>query len=100
MRAESFQTFGFVRKCYILVMPQSAVDLLTNMGLPGLVILFLMFLIKKQDDRTIVLQSRIDSLQNQRVDDAQKLAAGVATLGEALDRQSEKLDAYLERKLR
>lgn len=79
-------------------MPESAVEILTNMGLPGLVILSLGWWINRQDSRIITLQQRIDTLQELRVEDAQRIAGAVATLGEALERQSNKLDVYLERK--
>lgn len=79
-------------------MPERAVEILTNMGLPGLVILALGWWINRQDSRIFMLQQRIDTLQELRVEDAQRIAGAVATLGEALERQSNKLDVYLERK--
>lgn len=81
-------------------MPQWSVDVLTSLGLPGLVIAALAWWVKKLDERLVTSQARIDALQNQRVEDAQKLAAGVVSLGEALDRQSTRLDAYLEKRIR
>lgn len=81
-------------------MPEWSVEVLTSLGLPGLVIAALVWWVKKLDERLVTSQARIDALQNQRVEDAQKLAAGVVSLSEALDRQSAKLDAYLEKRIR
>lgn len=81
-------------------MPENVVEVLTSMGLPGIVILSMGWWIYRQDVRASGLQKRVDDLQEQRVLDAQRIAVGVATLSEALDRQSTKLEAYLERKPR
>lgn len=80
-------------------MPESAVDVLTSLGLPGVVILALGWWIFRQDAKIQAQQVRIDELQELRVADAQRIAAGVATLSEALEKQSLKLDSYLDRRL-
>jgi hypothetical protein len=79
-------------------MPDTAIEILTSMGLPGVVILAMGWWIFRQDGRISALQTRLDSLQELRVQDAQRIAAGVASLSEALERQSAKLDAVMERR--
>lgn len=81
-------------------MPESAVEVLTSLGLPGVVILAMGWWIYRQDAKILAQQARIDDLQEQRVQDAQKIAAGVASLTDALDRQSSKLESYLDRRVR
>jgi uncharacterized membrane-anchored protein len=80
--------------------PPAALDILTSMGLPGLVIFALGWWINRQDGRLVALQARIDDLQNKRVEDAQRIGADVVALSEALEKQSAKLEAYLERSSR
>lgn len=75
------------------------IDVLTSMGLPGLVIIALGWWINRQDGRLLALQARIDELQDKRVEDAQRISADVVALSDALEKQSLKLDTYLERKL-
>lgn len=77
-------------------MPEAAVDFLTNLGLPGLVILGMGWVIREQDKRIASLQTALDTQKDLRLEDAQKLAGGVNLLTEALEKQSSKLDAYLE----
>jgi hypothetical protein len=76
-------------------MPEAAIQVLTNLGLPGVVILAMGWWVYRLDSRITVLHKRIEDLQELRVQDAQRIAAEVANLSEALDRQSMKLEAVL-----
>ncbi len=69
-------------------MPQPVVDILTTMGLPGLVILAMAWWIDRQDKRIVSLQALVNSLQDKRVEDAQKMAGEALELSDALKGQT------------
>lgn len=69
-------------------MPQPVIDLLTHMGLPGLVILAMAWWIDRQDKRIVSLQAMVNALQEKRVEDAQKMAGEALELSDALKGQT------------
>jgi Skp family chaperone for outer membrane proteins len=71
--------------------PQAVFDVLTQMGLPGIVIISLGWWINRQDTRILQLQGKLDELQSKRVEDAQKMAGEALELSDALKRQTELL---------
>ncbi len=69
-------------------MPQAVLDALTHMGLPGLVILAMGWWIDRQDKRIVGLQTLVNTLQDKRVEDAQKMAGEALELSDALKGQT------------
>jgi hypothetical protein len=68
--------------------PQAVLDALTHMGLPGLVILAMGWWIDRQDKRIVALQGLVNTLQDKRVEDAQKMAGEALELSDALKGQT------------
>lgn len=79
-------------------MPPAVLDILTTMGLPGLVILGLCWWIERQDRRYISLQTRYDELQTKRTEDAQKMAGEALDLSDALKEQTKLLNDIKDRR--